>query len=77
MLDYSTELSRREQYCRSQDPVTYWENQKTNYPNLFHLSTQFSALHLHICAMRADFFSKAVEIVSKKPTGSQHWKKKK
>ncbi|CAI5637704.1 zinc finger BED domain-containing protein 1 isoform X1 [Oreochromis niloticus] len=50
---------------RSEDPLTYWGNRRTSYPNLFHLVLQF------LCTPASSVpcervFSKAGEIVSKK-----------
>lgn len=51
--------------ARSQDPMRYWDNQKTIYPNLFRLSLQF------LCTPASSVpcervFSTAGEVVSKK-----------
>ena len=51
--------------ARSQDPLAYWKNQKTTYPNLFQLSIQF------LCTPASSVpcewvFSTAGEVVSKK-----------
>ncbi|KAM9309150.1 zinc finger BED domain-containing protein 6-like [Pholidichthys leucotaenia] len=51
--------------ARSQDPLRYWDNQKTIYPNLFQLALQFPCTPASSVPCEC-VFSTAGEVVSKK-----------
>ncbi|CAI5666116.1 unnamed protein product [Oreochromis niloticus] len=50
---------------RLEDPLTYWGNRKTSYPNLFNLALQFLCIPASSVPCER-VFSKAGEMVSKK-----------